>query len=370
MAAFAAPVHIDIPNTRSIVKQLLKLSQDPENAAYIVNQGECITGLVNYLVYSDNDVCQMSANAIQLLTAPTQNRAALKAMPTLFANLRILHGKKGANARARDFAATALRNLGEKVADRVTVDVNAAGSSAGENAENTSPTEKTPGKALRTPAAARAAPAASHKTVMMSLKIDGDIANEAMRAGIENALIRENGVVSVTIDRQRGVATVGFRGDNDVGAITQRLRRAVRKAVPQGPLLQALSPPPAPAAAAGAGGAAKPVLGESGNSVPATPGAGGFMKNLIGMNKPAVVDESSGYLDDDPTMQAAIGEFALVSLFGNQSSLGARLDAQRRKAEEERKAAEEAAAKKEHDQRMLGKVTNVFKSFGSWLSGN
>ena len=363
MAAFAAaPVHIDIPNTRSIVKQLLKLSQDPENAAYIVNQGECINGLVNYLVVHDSSVNQMAANAIQLLTAPKQNRAAMKAMPKLLANLHTLHGTKGASARARDFAAAALRNLGEKVAAaRITIDDAAAGVS--ENAENTSPTEKTPGKALRTPAPA------SYKTAMMTLKIDGDITNEGMRVGIENALIRENGVVSVTIDRDRGVATVGFRGDNGDGAITQRLRRAVQRAVPQGPLLQAM-PSPAAATGAGAGGAAKApagVLGESGN-VPATPGAGGFMKNLIGIAKqPVAVDE--GYLDDDPGMQAAISEFAMVSLFGAHSSLGARLDAQRRKAEEDRKRAEEEAAKKEHDKRMLGKVTSALSGFGAWLAG-
>ena len=65
----------DVPNSRAIAKQLLTLSQDPDNQPFIVQEQGCLAGLVQYSAHVDTDVVLMATRALQFLSSHPQNKS-------------------------------------------------------------------------------------------------------------------------------------------------------------------------------------------------------------------------------------------------------------------------------------------------------
>ena len=109
---------LDIPNSKSIARQLLELSQDPQSQPYICAENGCVLGLVSYLSLNDVEVVMMSARTLQFLSSHPQNKKILRDFPGLVDALMGIYARKNVNAKTREFTIGTLENLGVALNDQ------------------------------------------------------------------------------------------------------------------------------------------------------------------------------------------------------------------------------------------------------------
>ena len=285
---------IDVPNSRAIAKQLLTLAQDPDNQPFIAQEAGCMAGLVSYLEHEDVDVILMSARTLQFLASHPSNKKTMRDFNSLVPNLVKIYTRPNVHPKAKEFAEIALDSLGVSFHKESENDEN---NPAG---QRSAAPQKTPSKVV-----AIAKPFQS-----VSLRLGADI-SESTADLVKRTLIHVSGVISVTLDQESGVATVGTREDKNA------MIAAIEAA-----------------------------LSDVGVETD-----GGGQEEGDDMDMPEYANESD-YEDDDVSDNA-------VSRWG-VSSLEARLERQREN-EERRKA--------EKSERLIGKVGNALSSASSWLMG-
>lgn len=312
---------------QSIVDQLLSLSADPENQAYIVRESGCLSGLVGYLSYPDANVVHTAAKAIWHLSSGSANREAVKTHPGLFAKLQELRGST--DTRVQSVVKQTIENLTPAVKPVVVE------SSYG---ENTAPNPVAPARVAR---GARTAKPARARPIKM--KVEG-IAQEYWRSTVERALIRVPGVISVTLDKRREEAIV-YTKHND-GMLSKLVRAVSNLGMEATPLDGAARTPVVPAPAvpkkAAPTGAAMPTP----LSMFRTPFA-------------SVQAQAPSYLDEEDE-NSYFGVGVMTRNIGN-SSLEARLAAKRKEEAEKRTA--RTGGKRAAVASMFGRLGSTF---GLW----
>src|SRR4051794_7392699 len=79
--------NLDAPNSKAIVAQLLRLSQEPENQPIVAQEKGCLAGLVDYLRHLDTEVVLMAARTLEFLSSHPQNKKIMKELPGLLDTL-------------------------------------------------------------------------------------------------------------------------------------------------------------------------------------------------------------------------------------------------------------------------------------------
>ena len=293
---------LDIPNSKSIARQLLELSQDPQSQPYICAENGCVLGLVSYLSLNDVEVVMMSARTLQFLSSHPQNKKILRDFPGLVDALMGIYARKNVNAKTREFTIGTLENLGVALNDQNDDDA---------DKENTTTTNRFNKASSTTPT-----PAAKYSTLTIQINSldDPSIASLSQRI-----LLNTAGVISVTIDKFRGLAVIGTRTDD------KSLLEKIQDSLSNAGLTSSPWPPPA-------------TKNESLNS--------------------SATSDDSGYLNESDFETPQGGASGAISKYG-MSSLEARLEQQRR---------EEEARKAKTDD-LLSKVGSIVASASSWLLG-
>lgn len=299
---------MDIPNSRAIAEQLLQLSQDPENQPHVAKEDGVLAGLTSYCIHPDRDISAMAARTLQFLSSHPQNKRLMKEFPGLTESLTCVFSDSSAPKKTREFAKDALENLGVALL---------------------SSTAKTMGGFLEKYTDL----SQDYQTTIV--KIDG-LEDFETNALVRRVLVNVNGVISVSLDKSRNVASVGNRVKDQDGFLEK--------------LIQALATAGVSSSRVGGGGGvngkAKPMKEEEEDeNVAPSNTSFSFEK-----------DDDSGYLDEAEYRQEK-GTSALARW--GTSSLEARLEQEKRE--------EELRAQK--TDRLLTKVSTVLTSASSWLMG-
>lgn len=83
----------------AVAQQLRTLASDPDNQTFIVNEKECMNGLLQFLDSADNEVVIVSLQALQFLSTSPSNQATLAAYPGLLIKLTNLTDSEDRSAR-------------------------------------------------------------------------------------------------------------------------------------------------------------------------------------------------------------------------------------------------------------------------------
>lgn len=285
-------------------------------------------GIVNYLRSKDEATVTMAAQCVDLLASNPCNRKDLFHQKDLISNIvKLTESECEAIQR---FALSAAQSL------------NRYATSTGTNNENSANCDNV---AIEKPDAVEKSPDAGdadacadeeerknrknekkkkkkkRKTRTHVLQVSG-MNDEAIISRIENELIRVRGVISLTLDQQRGEVIITSKKKRD--AILPKLKAAIESAGAE------LGVQKAPAAA------------------PAT--------TISTANADADADDDGDYLDDDAYFTSREG---VLSQFGS-STLQSRLAAQRRKQEELRNKQDKVSA-------FASKAGEAARWAGSWL---
>lgn len=71
----------------AVAQQLRTLASDPDNQSFIVNEKECMNGLLSFLDSADSEVVIVSLQALQFLSTDPSNQETLAAFPGLLLKL-------------------------------------------------------------------------------------------------------------------------------------------------------------------------------------------------------------------------------------------------------------------------------------------
>ena len=321
---------LDAPNSRAIARQLLELAQDPDNQPFIAQEKGCLAGLVGYVVHPDADVALMASRTLEFLASHPQNKRSMREFPGLLDALNEAHSRPDGNERTKEFAGNALVRLGVAL-PRATTGQPAPAAPQGENAPHAHNT-----------AERVAGDFASKKYYTLTLAVEG-LDDNGTAVVVQRVLVNVRGVVSVALQRERGLAVVGTRGDAlSLDDLCDTLARAG--------ISSTSWPPPAPPAIA-------TVHGPSANESQLSSGPGASPAPAASGSPASNSHDDSGYLNEADYSSDSVHE-GTIARWG-VSSLEARLAEQRR--EEELRA--------EKTERLLSKVTSIVSSAGSWLMG-
>lgn len=331
---------IDIPNSRAIAKQLLTLSQDPDNQPFIVQEQGCLAGLVQYTQHEDIDVVLVATRALQFLSSHSKNKTIMREFPDLVDNVRGALARSHEIPRLDEFARGTLANLAVLVGDEEYSDDDDEEYEAKEDSENCASHSNNRGSKSASLSGLGKASKISNtsrelQTITLALE---ELEDVNIRAEIEMLIIRVPGAISVTTLPGRGFVRVGTRGEVDI------VERA---------LIRALS---------AAGYYAKIVLGKntSRNANGDDDEEEGDEQSYNGNNTELEDDEDyPEYLEEEDYDDDWAEDTGRIARQGF-SSLEARLEQQRK---------EEEARKLEKSSRLIGKVSNALANASSWLMG-
>ena len=374
MASLLDTHGLDAPNSRAIARQLMELSQDPDNQPFIAAERGCLAGLVGYVVHPDAEVALMGARTLEFLSGHPQNKKLMKEFPGLIdavAEAYARGGDDGANVnaavyggvsladRTKEFAGKTLRNLGVALREDASSSNRDAwwhgasatsntSSSFGEpsstNDENAAPDNRSPSHTTTTPVkptASSASNAAARKYFSLTLHVDG-LEDNGTAMVAQRVLLNVKGVISVSLQREKSQAVVGTRGDElTMDELCDALSRAG---------LSATSWPPPPPPTTTAATSATSFVNESSAGADASPAA---KANATSSNNA----EDSGYLNEADYSTESFHE-GTIARWG-VSSLEARLAEQRREEE----------LRQQKTERLITKVSSIVSSAGSWLMG-
>jgi len=192
----------DVPNSRAIVKQLLTLSQDPDNQPFIVQERGCLAGLVQYVLHEDLDVVLMATRALQFLSSHPENKSTMREFLDLVDNLNEARSRSFEHPRVGEFIGGIFANL------NLTMPENAALDSDYKNDENVSMlgnSQMSMGLATKKHVGER-----KYKTI--TFYVD-DIDVNSVRDDVEMVVIKVPGVVSVTVAPEKRHLKVGSTDD-------------------------------------------------------------------------------------------------------------------------------------------------------------
>mmetsp|Transcript_12688 Transcript_12688/g.20514 ORF Transcript_12688/g.20514 Transcript_12688/m.20514 type:complete len:298 (-) Transcript_12688:974-1867(-) len=204
---------IDVPNSRAIAKQLLTLSQDPDNQPFIVQEQGCLAGLVQYTQHQDIDVVLMATRALQFLSSHPQNKSVMRDFPGLVGNLTTALSRSNEHPKIDDFVRGSLRNLSVEIPNEEDTENLGDSYNLSSDPAHTKKKNKTLG---------------SYRTITLSVF---GVSEYETRQLVEKSCIRVTGVISVTINPEKDYVLVGTReiGDDIVRALTRAIAENAEK---------------------------------------------------------------------------------------------------------------------------------------------
>jgi len=205
-----------VDNSRTILQKVLTLAvKDIDNRKLIVDEVVCMNGIVSYLIHKEPDVRVLSSRIVLLLSNHPQNKMKMKQFPGLIANLtqvflqsfdKNYNKDSDIDIRAKNYAYEALENLGVNMAyqdDKENNDFDF-------NVQVPKKENLLSASKIKTPL--RDAKYNSMPYHTITVQIDG-IFDDFARGNIERVILNVHGVISVTLDKDHGRASIGTRSD-------------------------------------------------------------------------------------------------------------------------------------------------------------
>lgn len=328
---------MEAPNARAMAKQLLTLSQDPDNQPFIVQEKGCLSGLVQYTQHPNTDVVLLSTRALQFLSSHPQNKAAMKDFPELVDLITLALERADEHPRITEFVHGTLGNLGVHVPDSESDEdeerededeekTSGDAENAGDLRNNATNGNSSGGPIGKKGKKGQKGQRKEKKELgafrTLTLAVTG-LGDHDAREEVETLVIKVAGVISVTVNPERGHVFVGTRETGD--AIIKSLSQSL----------------------ASGGHTAKVVVAAG-----AATGAAADESYENGMAS----DDELEYLEEDDYDDE--GNEAKIARPDQDSSLQGRLDEQKREA-----------ANQEKSSRLINNLSASFSAGISWLSG-